>query len=689
MMKHVILTGPTGAIGSALVGLLLGAGYEVTAVIRPGSSRRDSLPEDAHLKVHECALEELATLPAMLAREAGHVTYDAFIHMGWDGTTGLSRTQEDGQNTNIEYTLDAVEAAHDLGCKRFLFVGSQAEYGPVEIPLRGDLPANPVSAYGKAKYKAGLLSQEMCKLLGMDHVWVRVLSVYGPGEKDTSLISQMIDGLLRGESPDATPCIQTWDYLYSEDCAAGLMALMERGISGKIYPLGSGESRKLSSYVEDLRAEVMNFVDKHPECKIPRGQVKEINYGARAYNPDQVMHLTADISELTEDTGFRPRVSFRDGIRCTIESRAERCTERQVESQAEHCTECQAHEGKRISIIMPSYNAARTIEEALSSIRTQDYPEELIEILVIDGGSTDETRMLAKKYGAIVLDNPMRLPETAKRIGLEAATGDFAIYIDTDEYFTKRDSLSRRVEVFASHPEVKVLTSTGKISKTSATRTTHYANYVSDPFSYFVYHLNGNDRLAEMSRKYDYERFDEDSYVIFHYRKGENLPLFDAAMNMFDLSYVRSAYEKAESKHDFAANIFQFVVSTTRCSAMLTDDYIIHDPEESFGSFISKMKWRVYNNVFRPEGEGVGFAAREEAGESYTSRKIAYVVYSCTIVPVFLHSIWMSLHKRHISYMMHFLVNEIVMFWILWYMVLKILHITPSRKKGYGKKATE
>ncbi|MGN0684526.1 MAG: glycosyltransferase family 2 protein, partial [Gemmiger sp.] len=69
-----------------------------------------------------------------------------------------------------------------------------------------------------------------------------------------------------------------------------------------------------------------------------------------------------------------------------------------------------------ITVVMPAYNAQATIETALKSIRMQTVADQ-IEILVIDGGSTDATREIALRYGAAVLDNPRRLPEPAKQIG--------------------------------------------------------------------------------------------------------------------------------------------------------------------------------------------------------------------------------------------------------------------------------
>ena len=63
-----------------------------------------------------------------------------------------------------------------------------------------------------------------------------------------------------------------------------------------------------------------------------------------------------------------------------------------------------------ISIIMPTFNAERTLEKSLTSIVNQTLPRECIEILVIDGGSTDQTVKIAERFGAKILKNEKRLP---------------------------------------------------------------------------------------------------------------------------------------------------------------------------------------------------------------------------------------------------------------------------------------
>jgi nucleoside-diphosphate-sugar epimerase len=148
------------------------------------------------------------------------------------------------------------------------------------------------------------LSKLLCAQLGIEYNWVRILSIFGPLDSSHTLIMYTINELLAGHSPEFTRCEQIWDYLYCDDVARAFLAIGEQGIDGKVYPLGSGNHRKLSDYIESIR----NIVK-------PDGMLQ---FGKKEYYPHQPMYLCADVSELTADTGWKPEVSFEEGIRRII-----------------------------------------------------------------------------------------------------------------------------------------------------------------------------------------------------------------------------------------------------------------------------------------------------------------------------------------------------------------------------------
>lgn len=299
-MKKIIITGPTGSIGLALIQKCIQNNIEVTAVCRPGSDRIKRIPQSANVHVVECPLNQLAELEKQL--EKG---YDVFYHFGWDGTFGNSRNNMHGQLTNIQYTLDAVELADRLQCRTFVGAGSQAEYGRVEGTLSAETPANPENGYGIAKLCAGQMSRILCGQKNIRHIWTRILSIYGPGDGEATMVMSTIGKLLKGEVPDFTKSEQMWDYLYSEDAAKALFLLGDKGQAGKTYCIGSGQAKPLREYIEIIRDLV------HPGAALGIGNIP--------YSDKQVMYLCADIQELKNDTGFSADYTFEDGVRKTVE----------------------------------------------------------------------------------------------------------------------------------------------------------------------------------------------------------------------------------------------------------------------------------------------------------------------------------------------------------------------------------
>jgi len=99
-----------------------------------------------------------------------------------------------------------------------------------------------------------------------------------------------------------------------------------------------------------------------------------------------------------------------------------------------------------ISIVIVAKDADKTIGECLARIKAQKYPREKIEILVIDGGSTDSTCEVAKNYGALVIEGGYPENQEARRyIGIKASQGDVLVFIDTDNFMPHDGWLEKMV----------------------------------------------------------------------------------------------------------------------------------------------------------------------------------------------------------------------------------------------------
>ena len=152
------------------------------------------------------------------------------------------------------------------------------------------------------------------------------------------------------------------------------------------------------------------------------------------------------------------------------------------------------HEWPRLSFIMPTLNAGALLDNILASILRQTYPRDRYEILLADAHSTDDTRKIAQKYGAIVLDDNGRNMEEGKRLALRQATGEFIIFVDADNEITHPDYIELAVKALAANPQALGVESyylpSAKMSSFCAYLT--HRLHISDPLCWL---MSSNPRL--------------------------------------------------------------------------------------------------------------------------------------------------------------------------------------------------
>ena len=294
--EKIVITGATSFIGLALLRQIKNEGNEAVAVIRPSSSRRSLIDKDVTLV--ECPLGELASDRELMAA-AGDC--DIFIHLGWSADFENARYNPEGQKQNIRYELDAVEAAMRLHAKRFLAPGSQAEVGVVDKPINEFTKENPLNAYAESKCEARRLAYEKARAEGIPFYWPRILSGYGPHDRDKTLISSCIRAVKEKAVIDMSGCEQIWDYVHVYDLAAALLCVARAGKENTPYPIASGEGRVMKEYIETIAR-----LGSHPALLD--------GIGKRPYADKEPMYLVGDITGLNKDTGYKPAVTFENGI---------------------------------------------------------------------------------------------------------------------------------------------------------------------------------------------------------------------------------------------------------------------------------------------------------------------------------------------------------------------------------------
>src|SRR3954452_21774129 len=192
---RVLVTGASGHIGSFAARRLLRDGHEVIAGVRASSDlwRLRDIAGSLELATLELAMPE--------ANAIARIRPDVIVHAAWSGISASSRDDPRHVAANVGGTLELVRQAGEAGVRAFIGLGSQAEYGPYDEPLREELIPRPTSLYGAAKLATAKLTRELCQVYGMRWAWLRLTAAYGPKDDRNHLLPSVIRALLAGRSP--------------------------------------------------------------------------------------------------------------------------------------------------------------------------------------------------------------------------------------------------------------------------------------------------------------------------------------------------------------------------------------------------------------------------------------------------------------------------------------------------------
>lgn len=296
----VVVTGATSMIGVALIKECIENNCEVLAIVRKNTTRIDRLPSSKLLKIVYANLDELDKVVT------GSEDYDVFYHFAWGHTAKEERDYPLAQEDNIRTTLQAVELAHKLNCRKFVGAGSQAEYGKVDGVICEKTIANPITSYGIAKLSANMLSRRMCEQFEIKHVWARIFSVYGCLDNEGTMLNYAVDQFIKGETAKFSAATQAWNYLNEQDAGRYFYLLGVIEALEGIYCIANSQSMPLRNYILKLQ----ELYGDNASCEF-----------AVAQNGAAVIGLNADTTKIITDTGYTPKVGFEEGMKKLIEYR--------------------------------------------------------------------------------------------------------------------------------------------------------------------------------------------------------------------------------------------------------------------------------------------------------------------------------------------------------------------------------
>ncbi len=255
-MKRVIITGATGFVGANLARRLLGEGHEVHLLVRPNHAAWRIEEIRQHVRLHELRLHDAAAVSRVVSR----IRPEWIFHLAAHGAYSWQTDLEQMVLTNLQGTMNLVNACLQTGFEAFVNVGSSSEYGFKDHAPAESEPLEPNSHYAVTKAAATMFCRYTAQSRGVHLPTLRLYSVFGPYEDPGRLLPTLIQRGQKGELPPlADPDVER-DFVYVDDAveACLLAARVRPRELGAIYNVGTGVATTLREAVEVARR-VMNI----------------------------------------------------------------------------------------------------------------------------------------------------------------------------------------------------------------------------------------------------------------------------------------------------------------------------------------------------------------------------------------------------------------------------------------------
>lgn len=321
----------------------------------------------------------------------------------------------------------------------------------------------------------------------------------------------------------------------------------------------------------------------------------------------------------------------------------------------------------KITFIIPTLNASFFLSKCLQAIRSQHYPQNKIEIIVADGGSSDDTLYIAKKYKAKIISNPEILHEQGKSRASKIAKGDIIFYTDADNILATNNWLTYMIKPYIKEKKV-----VGFLPQTvpapDSNSLDRYLGYLfTDPFTWFVYGWSSNPQTYKFTYKPIKTTKDYELYIF-----NRNYPLFGLSQGVG----TRKEFKRIDIAYadDLLAGIK--LMREGGIIAYVPQAEVYHYHVSGFSNFIKKYRWRIRNNIVQ-KIKGMGITNRTIYFSTHRKIKILlFIPYSYSLIFPFIDSVLLSIRHR----------DPVMMYHLPATLILSTLIVVESIKTFFQKK---
>lgn len=298
MIEKALVTGASGFIGKQLISELLNRGKKIIAI---DIKFDDALFKNSDIRCINFTETNFLSLEKQLKGES----VDCIFNLAWIGTSGPTRADYSVQLNNVKLACDYVVLASRIGCKKYIYASSINEMETYEYLQSDGISPGGGYIYGTGKLAAHLMGETVAKLNGIDFIPVIITNIYGAGENSARLINTSIRKLLNKEHCSFTEGYQMYDFIYITDAINSMVEVAEKGKPFNRYYLGSGNPKPL----RDFLLEMKDIVD--PTAKLGLGELP--------FNGINIDYNQFKLKKLEEDTGYKNKVCFKEGIQMALD----------------------------------------------------------------------------------------------------------------------------------------------------------------------------------------------------------------------------------------------------------------------------------------------------------------------------------------------------------------------------------
>ncbi|HLF18663.1 MAG TPA: SDR family oxidoreductase [Candidatus Omnitrophota bacterium] len=299
---NVVVTGGAGFIGSHLVDRLLADGHKVTVIDNCSTGRSSNLE---HCKERITFIE--ADIRDYTAIEPAFKGKDQVFHLAAlaDIVPSIVNPRE-YYTSNVLGAMNVLEASRRHHIKRFIYTASSSCYGipPQDFyPTAETAPINPQYPYALTKYLGEETALHWGQIYKMPVISLRLFNVYGTRSR-TSGTYGAVFGVFLAQKLNGRPFTvvgdgeQTRDFIYVTDVAEAFVKAANSNIENEVFNVGTGNPQSVNKLVSLLGGEKI-YIPKRPG------------------EPDCTW---ADNKKICDRLGWRPKVSFEEGVRKILEN---------------------------------------------------------------------------------------------------------------------------------------------------------------------------------------------------------------------------------------------------------------------------------------------------------------------------------------------------------------------------------